>query len=218
VDLTNTAALEKRAAMKCHVTLPEVLACPSAPAAITPVTKSVSTEFVVSQESLDAMVANPSAAVTGLTNGIAEGLGVQSSAVEITRTVPDLLSGRRLAVERRLSDATLTVEFDVTVANAAAAANVESLASGDSTVVASVTSEVESGLAAQSIQVTIVSVAASEVVTTDSPAATVAATTVAGTTAATTVEPTLQPAEDISGVKPVAVFTSLMLVLFSAMQ
>merc|ERR1719191_838519 len=63
-------------------------------------TKTVTTEFVFSQESFDAMIANPAAAVSGLRNGIAEGLGVLSSAVEIKRTVPDLLGGRRLAAGR----------------------------------------------------------------------------------------------------------------------
>ena len=122
---------------------------------------SVTSEFVVSQESLDAMLASPAAAVAGLTSGIAEGLRVEPSAVEITRTVPDLLGGRRLAVGRRLSDATLTVDFDVAVLDATVAANVESLTSGDTSVVARVALFVESGLAAQNIQVTIVSVAAS---------------------------------------------------------
>ena len=108
------------------------------------------------------MIANPAAAVSGLTNGIADGLGVESSAVEITRTVPDLLGDRRLAEGRRL-EATLTVDFDVAVADSAVSARVDSLTSGDSSVVASLTSEVENGLAAQNFEVTIVSVASSAV-------------------------------------------------------
>merc|ERR1712078_432040 len=108
----------------------------------------------------DAMQANPAAAVSGLKSGIADGLGVEPSGVEITRTVPDLLGGRRLAEGRRL-DATSTVNFDVAVADSAVASRVDSLTSGDSSVVESMTSAVESGLAAQNIQVTIVSVDAS---------------------------------------------------------
>ena len=119
------------------------------------------------------MIANPAAAVSGLTNGIADGLGVESSAVEITRTVPDLLGGRRLAEGRRL-EATLTVDFDVAVAGSEVSARVDSLTSGDSSVVASLTSEVENGLAAQNFEVTILSVASSAV----------AATTAAPTAAA----------------------------------
>ena len=107
------------------------------------------------------MLASPAAAVAGLTTGIAEGLGLEHSAVEITRTVPDLLGGRRLAVERRLSRATLTVNFDVEVLDATVAAKVESLTSGDATVAAKVKIFVERDLAAQYIHVTIVSVAAS---------------------------------------------------------
>ena len=107
------------------------------------------------------MLASPAATVAGLTTGIAGGLGVEPSAVEITRTVPDLLGGRRLAVERRLSRATLTVDFDVAVLDATDAAQVESLTSGDATVAAKVKIFVERDLAAQNIQVTIVSVAAS---------------------------------------------------------
>ena len=123
---------------------------------------SVTSEFVVSQESLDAMLASPAAAVAGLTTGIAEGLRVESSAVEITRTVPDLLGGRRLAVGRRLSRATLTVDFDVAVLfDATVAAKVESFTSGDATVAAKVKIFVQRDLAAQNIKVTIVSVAAS---------------------------------------------------------
>ena len=160
---------------------------------------SVTSEFVVSQESLDAMLASPAAAVAGLTSGIAEGLRVEPSAVEITRTVPDLLGGRRLAVGRRLSDAMLTVDFDVAVLDATVAANVESLTSGDPWMVARVTSEVESGLAAQNIQVTIVSVAAaSEGEPRTPPAAPTSTTsdtqTVANTTSLASVpEPTLAP-------------------------
>ena len=105
------------------------------------------------------MIANPAAAVSGLRNGIAEGLGVLSSAVEIKRTVPDLLGGRRLAAGRRL-DATLTVDFDVAAADSAVGARVDLLTSGDSSVVASLTSEVQSSLAAQNIEVTIMSIAA----------------------------------------------------------
>merc|ERR1711937_116184 len=123
--------------------------------------KSVSSDFVLSQESLDAMQANPAAAVSGLKSGIADGLGVEPSGVEITRTVPDLLGGRRLAEGRRL-DATLTVNFDVAVADSAVASRVDSLTSGDASVVESMTSAVESGLAAQNIQVTIVSVDAQQ--------------------------------------------------------
>ena len=88
-------------------------------------------------------------------------MGIEHSALEITRTVPDLLGGRRLAVERRLSRATLTVNFDVEVLDATVAAKVESLTSGDATVAAKVKIFVERDLAAHNIKVTIVSVAAS---------------------------------------------------------
>ena len=116
------------------------------------------------------MVANPAAAVSGLKYGIADGLNVDPSAVEIKRTVPDLLGGRRLAEDRRL-DATLTVDFDVAVTDSATAVSVDSLTSGNPSVLASLTSEVQSGLAAQSIEVTILSVAASDptVATTSMP-------------------------------------------------
>jgi hypothetical protein len=136
---------------------------------------SVTTEFTISQASLDAMVANPAAAVSGLTNGIADGLGVESSEVEIKRTVPDLLGGRRLADERRL-EATLMVDFDVAIVDPAIGAKVDSLVAGDTSVVQSVTSAVQTGLAAESIQVTILSVAASEVVATAAPATAAPAT------------------------------------------
>jgi hypothetical protein len=142
-------------------------------AALTWASVAITSEFVLSQESLDAMIANPAAAVSGLTNGIADGLGVESSAVEITRTVPDLLGSRRLAEKRRL-EANLTVDFDGAVADSAVSARVDSLTSGDSSMVASLTSEVENGLAAQNFEVTIVSVASSAV----------AATTAAPTAAA----------------------------------
>ena len=59
-------------------------------------TVSLTSEFVLSGESLAAMQANPAAAVAGLQSGIADGLGVESIAVEITGTDPDLLSSRRL--------------------------------------------------------------------------------------------------------------------------
>jgi hypothetical protein len=123
---------------------------------------TLTSEFVLSQKSLGAMIANPAAAVSGLKNGIAEGLGAVSSAVEIKRTVPDLLGNRRLAEGLRI-DATLIVDFDVAVADSAVAARVDSFTSGQWSVMASVTSEVERGLAAQNIEVTIVSVAASAV-------------------------------------------------------
>merc|ERR1711904_626858 len=58
--------------------------------------------------------------------------------------------------------ATLTVNFDVAVADSAVASRVDSLTSGDASVVESMTSAVESGLAAQNIQVTIVSVDAQQ--------------------------------------------------------
>merc|ERR1719487_1591991 len=109
------------------------------------------------------MVANPTAAVAGLTTGIADGLGVESSAVEITNTVPDLLGGARRLAGRRLQDATLTVDFDVTVADPADVALVDAFTSGDSSVVEDVTAGVTSSLAEQNIQVTIVSVTATAV-------------------------------------------------------
>jgi hypothetical protein len=199
-------------------------------------TVSVTTAFEMSDASLTAMLANKAAAVAGLKSGIATGLGVESSAVVITATNPDLLgsSSRRLkladflgsqwtdppAIGRRLAT-TLAVDFDVT-GDSTVTAQVDSLTSGDSTVVASVTSAVESSLAAQSITVSITSVAATKVTgtaaPTSNPAPTPAPTTLAPTTAAPAATAAPVGARESSGVKPVTALTGVMLVLLSVMQ
>ena len=70
--------------------------------------------MAMSQADLDAMLANPAAAVAGLQSGLEAYFGTGEGSVAIERTVPDLLGGRRLADDRRLTDAaSLEVDFAV---------------------------------------------------------------------------------------------------------
>jgi glycine cleavage system regulatory protein len=71
-------------------------------------TASATSVLTLTDESLEAMLADKAAAVEGLTTGLTSALGV---AVVITATDPNLLA-RRLMGGRRLT-AALTVEFDV---------------------------------------------------------------------------------------------------------
>jgi uncharacterized membrane protein YfbV (UPF0208 family) len=129
----------------------------------------VSTRFGMSQESLDALLADPAAAVVGLKNGIAQALDLQdTSFLEITRTVPNLLT-RQLAEEeahgpagraaglgagRRL-EAKLTVDFEVVMTKESDHVEdpVDNLWEGDAGALAVLAFSVKSGLNAQSIDV-----------------------------------------------------------------
>merc|ERR1719235_2539845 len=82
---------------------------------------TVTMKFDVTDETLDAMLADPAAAVRGLERGLANALGVEERVIVITRTVPDLLGGRRLAEGRRARDSSLEVELDLYVAGDAEA-------------------------------------------------------------------------------------------------
>jgi Tol biopolymer transport system component len=155
---------------------------------------SATTEFLMSEESLAAIEANPAAAVAALEAGIAAALGVRSDAVEITRTVPDLLGSRRLRQGRRTmtveSASTLTVEFSVT---GDVLEIVDSLLVEDSTVVESIQSEVTSALAAQSIDVTIVGTQSVTPDPTPSPTPSPTPLPTANPTASPTASPTAEP-------------------------
>jgi hypothetical protein len=128
----------------------------------------------MSQESLDALQADPAAAVVGLKAGIAQALDLDSSLVEITRTVPNLLT-RQLAeepgaasnlaaVERRL-ETKLVVDFEVVVTEESSSVQdtVNALAAGDTGVAAVLAFSVEQGLKEQSIDASVDSAAATNV-------------------------------------------------------
>jgi hypothetical protein len=122
---------------------------------------SMTVVFGMSSDSLVALQANTQAAVTGLKSGLAAALGVDPSLIVITKTVPDLLGGRRLAPWRRL-DSSLSVDFDIT-ADEAVEATVDALNAGDAEVVASLTSSVVTELAAAGVQVEITGATSEEV-------------------------------------------------------
>jgi hypothetical protein len=78
----------------------------------------------MTQESLDAMVAAPQAAVDGLASGMASTLGVDPGSVRVSGTDPDIGAVgsfsfdrrlRRLAESRGLSDVALSVTYEVAV-------------------------------------------------------------------------------------------------------
>ena len=118
--------------------------------------RSVTIEFIVPQASIEAMIANPSASVAGLREGIAAALGVDPSAVIITRTVPDLQSGQTPAVvDGTVTRLALTVDFEIVEPDAEVAAKLDDLESGDSSVVANLTNAVEQDLAAKNVAVTV---------------------------------------------------------------
>ena len=77
-------------------------------AAPTGVLVTVQLELVLTAASLAALRADPDAAEAGLAAGLAASLGVDSSAVTITRTVPSLRT--RALAARRLQDVSLLVE------------------------------------------------------------------------------------------------------------
>jgi hypothetical protein len=77
----------------------------------------------MTQESLDAMVAAPQAAVDGLASGMAATLGVDPGSVRVSGTDPDIGAvgsfsfDRRLAESRGLSDVALSVTYEVAVSS-----------------------------------------------------------------------------------------------------
>ena len=145
---------------------------------------AVTSEFVMSDDSIAAMQANPSAAVEGLRNGIAEALEVDPALVELTRTVPDLLTRQLAALHvaaessppwakkidtldgyhqagRRL-ESTLIVDFEVAITEESSIAEtVDSLVTGDESISAILAFSVERGLKEQSIDASVESVTAS---------------------------------------------------------
>lgn len=146
----------------------------------------------MSDESLAALLAEPAAAVAGLEEGLAEGLGVHPSDVEITRTVPDLLSSTRrlgdprqlhpprqdaegLAADGRRLAATLVVDFDLKAEeNSPVEEKVSALAAGDSSIAAAVSLAVEKNLEDNGIaSVAVESMSAAVPTTTTEPSTTV---------------------------------------------
>jgi hypothetical protein len=131
-------------------------------------TMEVSTEMLVSPESLDAMLESPKKAVKGLKKGIADGLGLDSDLVTITHTEPDLLGGnddRRLQGGRRNTDsASLVVDFEVAVGQAESpldiVASLSAMENGNTAVIESLTGSITQGLESKGLEVKIVGMTA----------------------------------------------------------
>jgi hypothetical protein len=124
-------------------------------------TFSVTVTFEMSAASITALLADKSAAIDGLTKGLADGLGVQPAAVTITSTVPDLLSRELLDdhARRLLGTATfLQLAFEV-IGDSNLQTKAEALAAGDAGTIATVIAAVTAKLQAEGIAVTIKGVA-----------------------------------------------------------
>jgi hypothetical protein len=140
-------------------------------------TIAITSELTLTEDSLEAMLESPKRAVKGLTAGIAEGLGVDTELVTITRTVPDLLTFKRQLEEstwRRTSDeVTLVVDFEVQVGKADSpaelTASLDKMAAGDADIADAMSGSIQKGLEAQKIEVEISGMSAKVVTTTPAP-------------------------------------------------